>query len=92
MGFDSLNHSLKIWESIKTPTPKMRTHLGVWGFIPSHPKPYTLGSMKCDRRASLLARTLASPWLGCEPKAKVAMLNQNHHTCKANLEHEFYPP
>jgi hypothetical protein len=36
MGFDPYNHSLKIWESIGTPIPKMRAHLGVWGFIPSH--------------------------------------------------------
>jgi hypothetical protein len=36
MGFDPWNHSLKIWECTKTPTPKVGTHLGVWGFIPSH--------------------------------------------------------
>jgi hypothetical protein len=36
MGFDLCNRSLKIWESIGTPTPKVGTHLGVWGFIPSH--------------------------------------------------------
>jgi hypothetical protein len=35
MGFDPCNCSLKIWESIGTPTPKVGTHLGVWGFIPS---------------------------------------------------------
>ncbi len=29
-------HSLKIWDSIETPTPKMGAHLGMWGFIPSH--------------------------------------------------------
>jgi hypothetical protein len=29
MGFDLCNHSLKIWESIGTPTPKMGAHLGV---------------------------------------------------------------
>jgi hypothetical protein len=33
---------------------------------------YTLGSMKCDSRASLFARTFTSPCLGCEPKVKVA--------------------
>jgi hypothetical protein len=27
--------------------------------------------MKCDSRASLLARTFASPCPGCEPKVKV---------------------
>jgi hypothetical protein len=36
MGFDLCDCSLKIWESIETPTPKMGIHLGVWGFIPSH--------------------------------------------------------
>ncbi len=34
--FDPCNHILKIRESIGTPTPKMRVHLGVWGFILSH--------------------------------------------------------
>jgi len=33
MGFDPCNHSLKIWEFIETPTPKMGVHLGVWVFI-----------------------------------------------------------
>ncbi len=36
MGFDPCNCFLKIWESIKTLTPKMGTHLGRWRFIPSH--------------------------------------------------------
>jgi len=36
MGFNPYNCSLKIWESIKTPTPKVGVHFGVWGFIPSH--------------------------------------------------------
>ncbi len=36
MGFDPCNGSLKIPESIGTPTPKVGVHLGVWGFIPSH--------------------------------------------------------
>jgi len=34
----------------------------------------TLGSMRCDSRASLLAFTLASPCLGREPKARVVTL------------------
>ncbi len=29
MGFDPYNCSLKIWESIVTPNPKVGTHLGV---------------------------------------------------------------
>jgi hypothetical protein len=36
MGFDPYNCSLKIWDSIGTPTPKVGVHLGVWRFIPSH--------------------------------------------------------
>jgi hypothetical protein len=36
MSFDPSNHSLKIWESIGTPTPIMEIHLGVFGLIPSH--------------------------------------------------------
>jgi hypothetical protein len=35
---------------------------------------YILESMRCDSQASLLVFTLASPCLGCEPKAKVATL------------------
>ncbi len=33
---------------------------------------YTSRSMRCDSRASLLARTLASPYFGREPKVRVA--------------------
>jgi hypothetical protein len=36
MNFDPYNRPLKIWESIGTLIPKMRAHLGVWGFIFSH--------------------------------------------------------
>jgi len=36
MSFDLCNCLLKIQESIGTSIPKMRVHLGVWGFIPSH--------------------------------------------------------
>jgi len=36
MGFDPCNRSLKVWESMRTWTPKVGAHLGVWGFIPSH--------------------------------------------------------
>ncbi len=37
MTCDPCNRSLKIWESIKTPIPKVGAHLGVCGFILSHP-------------------------------------------------------
>jgi hypothetical protein len=36
MGFDAYNRPLNIWESIRTPIPKMGVHLGMWRFIPSH--------------------------------------------------------
>jgi hypothetical protein len=36
MSFGPFNRSLKIWESIGTPIPKVGVSLGVWGFIPSH--------------------------------------------------------
>ncbi len=39
MGFHTCNFSLKIWESIKTPTPKMGAHLGMWSV---HSFPHTL--------------------------------------------------
>jgi hypothetical protein len=36
ISFDPCNHSIKIWESNGTLTPKVRVPLGVWGFILSH--------------------------------------------------------
>jgi hypothetical protein len=36
MNFYPCNFLLKIWESLRTPTPKVGAHLRVWGFIPSH--------------------------------------------------------
>jgi hypothetical protein len=36
MSFDPYNYPLKIMESIGTLIPKVKVHLGVWGFIPSH--------------------------------------------------------
>ncbi len=119
MRFDPYNRFLKIWKSIKTLTPKVRTHLGVWGFIPSH-SPTLLGGWnvilklpswptplqalalvaslrlrlqhpKCGGSfphtflhswehemwllGSFVARTFASPYLGREPKARVATLS-----------------
>jgi acyl-CoA synthetase (AMP-forming)/AMP-acid ligase II len=32
---------------------------------------FTLGSTRCDSWASFLVRNLASPYLGCKPKARV---------------------
>jgi hypothetical protein len=47
---------------------------------------YTLGSLRCDSWASLLAYTFVSPYLGCEPKAKVT----TKHTWKAQYNKEVY--
>jgi hypothetical protein len=43
MSFDPYDCPLKVRESIGTPTPKVKDHLGVWGFIPSH-SPTLLGA------------------------------------------------
>jgi len=47
-------------------------HLGVWG-VHSLTFSCILGSIKCESHASPLARTSANPYLGCEPKARVAI-------------------
>jgi hypothetical protein len=74
ISFDPCNRSLKIWESIGTPTPKVGAHLGVWRFIHSLTLFHTPRNMRCDSRASLLAYTLTSPCLGREPKSRVAIV------------------
>jgi len=75
---------------MKTLTPKVGAHLGMWKFIPS--LSHTPENMKCDSQASFLACTFASLCLGCEPKAR-AMTNficflHSHNrfslTCKHN--------
>jgi hypothetical protein len=71
MSFDPWNCFLNIQKSVETPTPKMGTHLGVWGFIPSHSP--TLSGAWNVTPTSLLARTFASLCLGCEPKARVVI-------------------
>jgi len=38
--------------------------------------------MRHDSRASFLALNLASPCLGCEPKARVAIINANEKEFK----------
>ncbi len=70
MGFDPCDYSLNIWKSIMTPTPKVGSSLGSVR-VHSLTLSYTLRSMRCDSRASLLARTLASPCLSHKPKARV---------------------
>jgi hypothetical protein len=77
MSFDPYNHSLKIWKSIGTPTPKVGVHLGVWRFIPS--LSYTPKSMKCDSWASVLASTFVGPCFDRKPKDKVATINVSNY-------------
>jgi hypothetical protein len=72
MGFDPYNCPLKIWKCIRTPTPKVGTHLGVWGFIPSHSLAL-LGSWMW-LLGSLLACTFTSLCLDRKSKARVATL------------------
>jgi hypothetical protein len=72
MGFDPYNRSLKIWKSIRNPTPEVGVRLGVLRFnSPTLPYSQPLRNMKCDSRASFLTRIFASFCLGREPKAKV---------------------
>jgi len=80
MGFDPCNCSLKIRESIDTPTPKMGIQLGVWGFIPSH-SPTFLGAWNvtpglytwpAPSQALALA---ASPRLGLQHLGLILLLN-----------------
>jgi hypothetical protein len=76
MSFDPCNRFLKIQESIGTLTPKVKTHLGVWGFIPSH-SPTLLGAWDVTLGlpswlATLQAFALvASPRLGLRHKCLI---------------------
>jgi hypothetical protein len=76
MNFDPYNRPLKIWKSIGAPTPKVGIHLGCGVSFPHTflTLSYIHGNMKCDTRASLLAYTFISPYLGNEPKVKVVTL------------------
>jgi hypothetical protein len=70
MSFDPCNHALKIRESIWD----SNSHNGSsFGSVRVHSLTLfcTLGSTRCNCRASLLARNLASLCLGREPKARV---------------------
>ncbi len=63
MSLDPYNHLLKVWESIRTPIPKVGTHLGVWGSF--------LHSL-LHSQASFLAHKL------CKPMVKVATRGHLH--------------
>jgi hypothetical protein len=73
MSFDPCNLPLKIWESIWDSNSQNGSSLGsvrVHSLIVF----CTPRSMRCDSRASVLARTLVNPCLGREPKARVATI------------------
>jgi len=69
MGFDPYNCSLKIWDF----NSQNGSSLGSVK-VHSLTLSYTPKNMRCDSRASLLAHTFASPYLGCEPKVRVATI------------------
>ncbi len=77
MTFDPYNCPLKIQKSIGTLKSQSGSSFGSVG-VHSLTLSYTPMSMKCDSRASLLARTFANPYFGCEPKATVATLQQEY--------------
>ncbi len=70
-----LTFAIALWRfesPFLTPIPVMGVRLGVWGSIPSH----SLHSQEHVMwfRVSLLARNLATPCLGREPKARVVAM------------------
>jgi hypothetical protein len=68
MGFNPYNCSMKIQEYIEIPTPKVGVHLGVWRFIPSHSP-----ALPHSREHEMLFPSfILGPYLGREPKARVA--------------------
>jgi len=74
MSFDPCNRPLKIWESIGTPTPKVRAHLGVWGFIPSH-------SLTLLRIWNVIPRLILGPHL-CKPLPWSWAEGQGYDNCR----------
>jgi hypothetical protein len=72
MGFDPCNCSLKIWESIGTLIPKVGFIWECGGSFP-HTLPH-FREHEMWLLASFLDHTFASPCLGCEPKARVAII------------------
>jgi len=70
MNFDSYHRLLKVWKSIRTPTPKMGVHLGMWGFIPSHFLAF-LGAWNVTPKLHSWPTSFASPCLGHKPKFSI---------------------
>jgi hypothetical protein len=74
LRFDPSNLFLKFWESIGTPSPKVGVALGVWWLTPSH-SPSLPGVFDVTPRLHLGPHPCNPFCLGCEPKARVATLN-----------------
>jgi hypothetical protein len=82
MSFDPSNCSLKIQDSIGTPTPKVGVPKweSTWECVGSFP--HTLlhpQDCECDSQVTLSARTFPCPCLGCEPKVKVVTRKGSQH-------------
>jgi hypothetical protein len=82
MGFDAFNFSLKIWESIRTPTPKVGGHLGVWRFIPSH-SPTLPGAWNVTPRLHFWPAP--SQALALVESPKVGLIHNNWHFLDKSL-------
>jgi hypothetical protein len=76
--FDPCNCCLKIWESMGTLTPKMGTHLGVWGFIPSQ-SPTLLGAWDMMLELPSWPAPLQAFTLVASPRLRLG------HTCFSDL-------
>jgi len=65
LSFDPCNRSLKFWESIETPSPKVGVALGVWEFTPSNSLTLLTLPGVCDvtPRLHALAPGFLLPWL-----------------------------
>jgi hypothetical protein len=95
MDFDPCNHLLKIRKSIGIPTLKMRYHLGVWGFIPSHflTFPWTwfvtleLHSWPAPLQAFAL---VTSPRIGLWHKVYLVWMGRTHSDVVNNANDEHY--
>jgi hypothetical protein len=83
MSFDPWNYSLKIWDSIGIPTPKVGIHLGMCELTPSH-IPSHYWECKCDSQVALLVCTFPCFYLDHELKVRVkvrVVTCSNHLIC-----------
>ncbi len=84
MSFDPYDRFLKIWEFTESSLESVRVHSFTLSCTPE--------SIKCDSRASLLARTFASPCFSREPKARVVTIcyqNKVLFESSSNIYHVF---